>query len=72
LKGLDIKIGKELDNRDKKQQILADVRSQRSQSAYSRGSQRSDRSRLSAAALHHLGKENRKSQAGGDVASRRI
>lgn len=42
LKNLDLKIGKELDNRDKKQQILEDVRSQRSQSAYSRASQRSD------------------------------
>lgn len=42
LKSLDQKIGKELDNRDKKQQILDDVRSQRSQSAYSRASQRSN------------------------------
>ena len=60
LKSLDLKIGKELDNRDKKQQILDDVRSQRSQSAYSRASQRSNQmSRLSAAALQHLEKENR-------------
>jgi hypothetical protein len=72
LKNLDLKIGKELDNRDKKQQILDDVRSQRSQSAYSRASRASNRSRLSAAALQHLEKENRKSQAGGDAASRRI
>ena len=38
LKNLDQKIGKEVDQRDKKQQILDDVRSQRSQSAYSRAS----------------------------------
>lgn len=71
LKNLDIKIGKELDNRDKKEQILDDVRSQRSQSAYSKVSQNksSANSRgLSAAALKHF---ERKSQAGGDAASRR-
>ena len=73
LKSLDQKIGKEIDNRDKKQQILDDVKSQRSQSAYSRAaSQRSNqKSRLSAAALSNLDNDNRRSQAGGDAASRR-
>ena len=69
-----MKIGKQVDLKDKQQQILAEVRSQRSQSAYSRASKvPSQASRgLSAAALNHFDKENdRKSQAGGDAASRR-
>ena len=41
LKNLDSKIGREADNRDKKSAILADVRSQRSASAYSGVSRRS-------------------------------
>ena len=56
LKNLDQKIGKEVDNREKKGQILDEIRSQRSQSAYSRISKPASRvskaSRgLSAAAL---------------------
>jgi hypothetical protein len=42
LKNLDSKIGKEADNRDKKSAILAEVRSQRSVSAYSNASRRSN------------------------------
>ena len=75
LKNLDTKIGKEADNREKKANILEDVRSVRSQSAYSRASKKapSQASRgLSAAALQNLDKSyERKSQAGGDVMSRR-
>jgi hypothetical protein len=41
LKNLDNKIGKEAVNRDKKSAILADTRSQRSASAYSRVSRKS-------------------------------
>lgn len=41
LKNLDSKIGKEADNRDKKSAILAEVRSQRSVSAYSNASRKS-------------------------------
>lgn len=74
LKNLDNKIGREVDQRDKKQNILDEVRSQRSQSAYSRASKvPSKASRgLSAVALQQLDNQNdRKSQAGGDAASRR-
>lgn len=56
LKNLDQKIGKEVDNREKKGQILDEIRSQRSQSAYSRISKPASRASkasrgLSAAAL---------------------
>lgn len=57
LKNLDSKIGREADNRDKKSAILADVRSQRSVSAYSGASRKSavpsikSRGGLSATAL---------------------
>ena len=56
LKNLDQKIGKEVDNREKKGQILDEIRSQRSQSAYSRISKPASRTSkasrgLSAAAL---------------------
>ena len=57
LKSLDLKIGKEADNRDKKSAILSDVRSQRSQSAYSQKSRVSaakSKGGLSAAALNQL------------------
>ena len=57
LKGLDSKIGREAENIDKKSAILGDMRSQRSQSAYSQKSAApSVRSRggLSAAALSQL------------------
>lgn len=62
LKNLDSKIGKEANNRDKKSAILADVRSQRSASAYSGASRRSavpsmkSRGGLSATALNALNK----------------
>lgn len=77
LKNLDQKIGKEVDNREKKGQILDEIRSQRSQSAYSRISKPASRASkasrgLSAAALQQFDKEiDRKSQAGGDAMSRR-
>ena len=51
LNALDTKIGREADNRDKKDAILDDRRSERSYSAVSR---QSVRSKLSAANLHAL------------------
>lgn len=74
LKNLDQKIGREVDNRAKKGQILDEIRSQRSQSAISRVSKPASRASrgLSAAALQQLDQEiERKSQAGGDARSRR-
>jgi|APSaa5957512535_1039671.scaffolds.fasta_scaffold54260_1 hypothetical protein len=61
LKGLDCKIQKEAAKRDKQINILDDRKSQRSQSAYSRVSGRSVKSRggLSAAGLDALNAENR-------------
>lgn len=61
LKGLDCKIQKEAVKRDKQNSILDDRKSQRSQSAYSRVSGRSGKSRggLSAAGLDALNAENR-------------
>ena len=71
LKVLDSKIGKEADNRDKKSAILSDIRSQRSQSAYSQKSRVSaakSRGGLSAADLNRLQAEyDKKSQ--GDAQS---
>ena len=71
LKVLDSKIGKEADNRDKKSAILSDIRSQRSQSAYSQKSKVSaakSRGGLSAADLNRLQAEyDKKSQ--GDAQS---
>jgi hypothetical protein len=64
LKNLDSKIGKEADNREKKSAILADVRSQRSVSAYSGASKRSavpsirSKGGLSATALSALNRQN--------------
>ena len=64
LKNLDSKIGKEADNRDKKSAILAEVRSQRSVSAYSNASRKSavlsqkSNGALSATALNALNKQN--------------
>lgn len=65
LKILDAKISREADQRDKKEQILSDRKSQRSQSQ-AHGDTRSRHSRggLSAAALHQLNRDaDRKSQA---------
>lgn len=74
LKNLDSKIGKEADNRDKKSAILSDMRSQRSQSAYSQKSRVSatkSRGGLSAAALNQLQNDyERKSQGPQSIRSR--
>lgn len=77
LKNLDGKIQKEAGNRDKKSAILDDRRSQRSQSAYSNASRRSQKSgaggRLSAAGLSALNAENRsKAGAAGDDARSQV
>ena len=65
LKNLDNKIGKEANNREKKEAILAEVRSQRSASAYSNASKRSaaaqsvkSKGGLSATALSALNRQN--------------
>ena len=76
LKGLDTKIGREADNRDKKSAILSDMRSQRSQSAYSQKSAApsvKSRGGLSAAALSTLNKNNdKKSQGALSIKSRGV
>lgn len=74
MKNLDNRIAKEAENRDKKEQILDDRKSQRSQSAQSHVSRRSMGSRggLSAQALNQLNKNNETaSRQGGDVMSQR-
>ena len=71
LKGLDGKIQKEAGNRDKKDAILDDRKSQRSQSAYSRVSGRSARSGgLSAAGLSALNAQNNGKAAAADADAR--
>ena len=72
LKGLDGKIQKEAGNREKKDAILDDRKSQRSQSAYSRVSGRSQRSAggLSAAGLSALNAENRSKAVAADADAR--
>lgn len=71
LKGLDGKIQKEAGNREKKDAILDDRKSQRSQSAYSRVSGRSNRSGgLSAAGLSALNAQNNNKAAAADADAR--